>query len=403
MLIYNFGVRVLHFFIRLFSLFNPKAKLFTEGRKESFPKLESYYSRRSRNEILYWFHCASLGEFEQARPLIEKIKETQPEIKIAVSFYSPSGYEIQKNYAMADLVFYLPEALPAKVAIVLNLLEPKKIFFIKYEFWLNYIIGAHNLGIPVILVSAIFRPSQVFFKWYGKLFFNVLDKYNKIFVQDESSFRLLKKYGISSTISGDTRFDRVLANKEKARTNNLIELFAGNKKIIVLGSSWEKEEELIFNIYDPLLNYKIIIAPHEISRAVVIPHGIASIRYSMASVDNIGSIKVLVIDNIGMLSSLYQYASLALVGGGYRGALHNILEAAVFGIPVLYGPQTQKHPEAEALQVAGGGLIIPNEEDFKAMIHDLFTNELLRKGMGEKAYAFIKNNAGATEKIISEI
>jgi 3-deoxy-D-manno-octulosonic-acid transferase len=403
MLIYNIGLRLLHFLIVVYSAFNAKAKLFVEGRKDSFRKLNEYHQAKQGNEMLYWFHCASLGEFEQARPLIEKIKNTQSETKIAISFFSPSGYEIQKNYALADLVFYLPMATKANADEVLRLLHPNKIFFIKYEFWLHYIMQAHRHNIPVFLVSALFRTNQIFFQWYGKLFYNILDKYAEIFVQDEASFNLLKENNIKSVITGDTRFDRVLANKAKAQKNTIIESFAGNKKIIVLGSSWQPEEELIFNTYDPMLNYKIIIAPHDIKRNIAIPDSITSMRYSMAKEGNIADKEVLIIDNIGMLSTLYNYASLAFVGGGYRGSLHNILEAAVFGIPVLYGPQTQKHPEAEALQAAGGGMIIQNEAHLKTILHDLFTNETLRINMGADAFRYIESNSGATQKIISSI
>ena len=403
MLLYNLSVRFFHFLARAYSNFNLKAKYFIQGREESFSKLQSYHQNKSENEQVYWFHCASLGEFEQARPLMEALKNTGTGCRIALSFFSPSGYQIQKNYDLADLVFYLPMDTRANAEELLRLLEPKKIFFIKYEFWLNYLTAASKKNIPLYLVSALFRPGHIFFKWYGKIFLNILPLYSKIFVQDQASSDLLKKFNVSSTIAGDTRFDRVLENKSKAKKNLLIESFAGTEKIIVLGSSWPEEEELIFKAYDKLLNYKIIIAPHDISRQIAVPPALSSIRYSALNQDNMHGKDVLIIDNIGMLATLYHYASLAFVGGGYRGSLHNILEAAVFGIPVIYGPQTQKHPEAEALQEAGGGIIIQDPEHLKLIIKRFLNDEPHRMKVGIDAGRFIENNSGATQKILSEI
>ncbi len=403
MILYNIGLRFLHSLFWIAHFVNAKANLFVKGRRQSFIKLDRFNKSRNTKNLLYWFHCASLGEFEQARPLMEAIKIQHPETLIAISFFSPSGYEIQKNYATADLVFYLPMASKANAQKVLYLLQPQKIFFIKYEFWLNYINVAHRLEIPVYLVSALFNPQQLFFKWYGTMFLSVLRKYSKIFVQDKSSFDLLQKYQIKSIISGDTRFDRVLTNKTKVEKNELIESFAGDKKIIVLGSSWQQEERLIFSAYQANLNYKIIIAPHDIKRKIKVPSTLKSISYSQASIKNINGYEVLIIDNIGMLASLYGYAHLAFVGGGYRGSLHNILEAAVFGIPVVYGYQTQKHPEAEALQKAGGGIIIDEQEQLSKILYDLLTNDSERDVVCKNSLNFIIENAGATQKIMAEI
>ncbi len=403
MIFYNAGLHFFHFLVWIYSFFDAKSKLFVDGRKNSFQKLLAFNNTLKTDEEVYWFHCASLGEFEQARPLIESIKARQPAHKIAISFFSSSGYEIQKNYPTVDLIFYLPKASKLNAQKVLHWLKPTKIFFIKYEFWINYINTAHRNGIPIYLVSALFNKKQIFFQWYGSLFLSVLKKYSKIFVQDQSSFETLKEYHIESLVSGDTRFDRVLMNKSKAQKKPLIEAFAGNKKIVVLGSSWPKEEELIFSAYEVRLNYKIIIAPHNIARIVNIPPSLKSIQYSEATLENISVYEVLIIDNIGMLSSLYSYAQLAFVGGGFRSALHNILEAAVFGIPVLYGYQTQKHPEAEALQEAGGGLIIHDSQQLEYVLRNLFENEIQFNTMGKKAQTFIEENAGATEKILREI
>jgi len=403
MIIYNIGLRFLHFFIWVGSFFNAKAKLFVDGRKETFEKLNTFKNSLGQKESIYWFHCASLGEFEQARPLIEEYKHRHPDIKIAISFFSPSGYEVQKKYALADIVFYLPMASKTNALKVLDVLKPEKIFFIKYEFWLNYINEAYKQRIPVYLVCALFNPQQFFFQWYGKIFLNILPKYAAIFVQDEASVQLLEKYNIKSIACGDTRFDRVLTNKAKAKKNELIESFANGKKIIVLGSSWPTEEELIFSAKEELLNYKIIIAPHDISRNLIIPSHLRSIKYSEASTGNIADAEVLIIDNIGMLASLYSYAYIAFVGGGFRASLHNILEAAVFGIPVIYGNQTIKHPEAEALQEAGGGIIISDLQELKTQLTMLLSNSNKWAEMAENAALFVAKNTGATQKILNEI
>jgi 3-deoxy-D-manno-octulosonic-acid transferase len=403
MILYNAGLRLFHFLIRLFSSFDRKAKQFTGGRKTSFELLDQFKNNARGNGPAYWFHCASLGEFEQARPLIEGIRRQEPEARIAVSFFSPSGYEIRKNYSDADVVFYLPMATPANAVKVLDLLRPAKIFFIKYEFWINYIQAAYERNIPVFLVSALFHPGQVFFKPHGKLFFNVLKKYRMIFVQDDASKALLSRYGIQSIVSGDTRFDRVLTNKALAVKNAIVEAFKGNEALLVAGSSWEKEEELLFVSYLQYSGYKLIIAPHDIHRTLHIPDGIKAIRYSQATVENVKDHRVLVIDNIGMLASLYSYATVALVGGGFRTALHNILEAAVFGIPVLYGPRTRNHPEAEALRDAGGGRIIHDAGELTRVLKELMEDAPRATSMGTHASRFITAHAGATEKILSEI
>lgn len=403
MILYNLGIFLLHWGIGIAAIFNKKAALFVNGRKESKRSLKNFSQNIQPNSTLYWFHCASLGEFEQARPLMEAIRVTQPEIKFVVSFFSPSGYEIQKNYALADLVFYLPAATASNAAMVLDYVKPQKVFFIKYEFWIHYIQSAYHRNIPVYLVSALFNPNQIFFKWYGGIYLKLLPLYKCIFVQDEASITLLKKYGIGSELSGDTRFDRVLANKVKARDFDIIQAFISNQKVLVLGSSWHDEERLLFKAVDDNLSFKIIIAPHDITRTINVPSHFSCIRFSEATVENIAQTQVLIIDNIGMLASLYRCAYVALVGGGFRGSLHNILEAAVYGMPVLYGYQTDKHPEAEQLVEAGGGIIFHNETELKTQLQLLFKDESMREKMGKSASRFIENNAGATAKILAKI
>ncbi len=403
MILYNLGIFLLEFGIRLAAIFNKKAALLVNGRKDSMRLLKQFHQTTQPNATIYWFHCASLGEFEQARPLMEAIRATQPEIRFVVSFFSPSGYEIQKNYALADFVFYLPSATASNAMLVIDCIKPEKMFFIKYEFWIHYIQTAYRRNIPVYLVSALFNPNQIFFKWYGKIYLNLLPRYKCIFVQDVDSITLLKKHGIDSKLSGDTRFDRVIANKAKARDFDIIQAFISNQKVLVLGSSWHDEERLLFKALGKNLSFKIVIAPHDITRTINVPDNFSSLRFSEATIENVASAQVLIIDNIGMLASLYRCANVALVGGGFRSSLHNILEAAVYGIPVLYGNQTNKHPEAEQLVAAGGGVIFHNEVELKTQLQLLFHDEFLQKKMGESASRFIENNAGATAKILAEI
>ncbi len=403
MILYNLGIFLLDLGIRLASIFNKKAAKLVNGRKDSMRLLKQFHQTIQPNATIYWFHCASLGEFEQARPLMEAIRATQPEIRFVVSFFSPSGYEIQKNYALADLVFYLPCATASNATLVIDCIKPEKIFFIKYEFWIHFIQTAYRRNIPVYLVSALFNPNQIFFKWYGKIYLNLLPRYKCIFVQDVDSITLLKKHGIASKLSGDTRFDRVLVNKAKAQDFDIIQAFISNQKVLVLGSSWHDEERILFKAVDDNLSFKIVIAPHDITRTINVPSNFSSLRFSEATLENVTQAQVLIIDNIGMLASLYRCANVALVGGGFRASLHNILEAAVYGIPVLYGNQTNKHPEAEQLVAAGGGVIFHNEVELKTQLQLLFQDEFLQKKMGESASRFIENNAGATSKILAEI
>jgi 3-deoxy-D-manno-octulosonic-acid transferase len=401
MLLYNFAVSLYHGLISMAATWNRKASQFTTGRKESRVDLKRYASLQ--HERTYWFHCASLREFEQAGPLIEYLKKSDPGITIALSFFSPSGYLVRKNYAYAEIVFYLPRDSQKNAGEVLKLLSPQKIFFIKYEFWLNYIDAISKAGIPLYLISALFRKDQVFFKWYGPAFRTALSKFTKIFCQDEASQLLLSGLGIKGFVTGDTRFDRVLENRAHPLEEPLIKVFKQNKNLVIIGSSWEEEERIAFEAFDPGLNFKILLAPHDPTRNIIIPERFKAVRFSIADEESAKRSDVLILDSVGRLSSIFGYADLAIIGGGFRGALHNILEPAAFSVPVLFGPDTAKQPEALALCTGGGGIIINNAADLKKFIHDLEADPERLQRMGELAYEYVKAHAGATLKIVKEI
>jgi 3-deoxy-D-manno-octulosonic-acid transferase len=401
MFVYNLCVRIFHAIVSLAGIAHEKARLFTEGRKRSKALLREYASQK--HEHTWWFHCASLGEFEQARPLMEYFKKNDPSIKIALSFFSPSGFEVRKNYAYAEIVFYLPADTPPNASFVLDALKPERIFFIKYEFWLNYIQQAYEKKFHIYLVSALFRPDQIFFRWYGGIFRRGLRSYKKIFVQDAGSATLAESIGVRTVISGDTRFDRVMENRSAAQRDDILEAFKDGKKLLIIGSSWPEEEKMIFSFYKPSAGYKLIIAPHDISRKIDPGDDTRWAYYTNASKVNLINIDILILDTMGKLSTAYQYADMAMVGGGFRNALHNILEPAAFGIPVIYGPQTDKHPEGRDLTEHGGGFMIAGATELEKIINRLNTDDIFRKLAGEKAFAYIKNGSGATMTIVNEM
>lgn len=397
LLLYHLAIALYSAVIRLASVFSEKASLMQKGREDSFGKLQAY--AKQNNPRTLWFHCASLGEYEQARPLIELIRTHHPDISIALSFFSPSGYEIQKNNTEAALVFYLPSDTEANARLILDCLKPEKIFFVKYEFWLQILFTASQRNTPLYLISALFRPDQIFFRWYGGLFRKALACYTGIFVQEEKSQQLLSSIGVESAVSGDTRYDRVLKNKERARPNEVVKAFGGSRKILVVGSSWEQEEKILFDAYPTPPDFKIIIAPHAIERTVYCPPGYRCVKYSETDEGSVSEADILIIDNIGMLSTLYAMAHIAFVGGGFRGALHNILEAAVFGIPVLYGPDSPKQPEAADLQAAGGGFVVTDAAACKALITPLLQDASRYAIAAAASQSFIASRTGATRRI----
>lgn len=355
-----------------------------------------------------WFHAASLGEFEQGRPLIEKIRAKYPDYRILLTFFSPSGYEVRKNYRGADIVCYLPFDKPRNVRKFLDLVNPCMAFFIKYEFWKNYLDELHKRRIPVYSVSSIFRRGQIFFKWYGGTYRNVLRNFDHIFVQNERSKRYLAKIGINRvTVVGDTRFDRVLQIREEAKDLPLVELFKNNTMTFVAGSSWQPDEDLFIEYFNQHPEVKLIIAPHvidenhlvEIIRKLKRPY----VRYTRADEKNVRKADCLIIDCFGLLSSIYRYGEIAYIGGGFGVGIHNTLEAAVYGIPVIFGPKYQKFQEAVQLLEAKGGFSIKSYEELKALLDRMLEDESFLRETGTNAGTYVTGNAGATDKVLGMI
>ena len=354
-----------------------------------------------------WIHAASLGEFEQGRPLIESIKKKHLNQPILLTFFSPSGYEIRKNYKHADNIFYLPLDTKSNAKRFVEIVEPKLAIFIKYEFWYHYINELHLKNIPIYSISAVFRPSQIFFKSYGNWFQKMLRRFEHIFVQNQSSLDLLLKYEIkNASLTGDTRVDRVWDICQKARIFPIIESFATQKPILIAGSTWQPDEVILadFCKKNTPLSFKIIIAPHEIDEAhiesilKIMPSNLNIVRYSKAKNHNVAVADILIIDNIGMLSALYRYGKWAYIGGAFGSGLHNTLEPIAFGLPVIFGEKYQKFEEAQWLVENGGGFTINNLEGFENTIEQLQQEGSYKKA-SQKASKYIEENRGATKKI----
>jgi 3-deoxy-D-manno-octulosonic-acid transferase len=409
-IIYNILVSLYSLVIHIASLFDHKAKLWVKGRENYFDGLEKkIWTKLSAGEELIWFHCASLGEFEQGRPVIEKFKVQGSKFKVLLTFFSPSGYEVQQNYAGADFVFYLPIDSPANAKRFVSLLPLKAAYFVKYEFWFNYLHQLKNKNLPTYLVSGIFREEQYFFKWYGAWARKQLNCFTHFFLQDEGSKQLLNLNGFTNTtVTGDTRFDRVYEITQNKKEFPLVKLFAENSNVIVVGSSWQKDEELISNLKFET-NLKLIIAPHEIDEAhieqVMIQFSQTGtcLRYSQANEQNIKQAKILIIDNIGMLSSLYQYGDIAYIGGGFGDGIHNILEAATFGLPTIFGPNYKKFNEAIELIDAGGSFTIKNTNELNAIIDRLFRDGEYLRQTSTISKNYVLSKKGATEIILKNI
>ena len=403
--LYSLSLKIYYLVILLASLFNNKARLWVKGRTGLFGRIEKQVSPEDK---IYWFHASSMGEFEQGRPLIEAIKDQNTSIKILLTFFSPSGYENRKNYKAADYIFYLPMDSKRNSVKFIRLVNPSKTFFIKYEFWYHYLSQLKKQNIPVYLVSASFRPDQVFFKWYGSWFRKILYIFTHIFVQNTTSEQLLKNTGLDNvTVSGDTRFDRVAEIARQSKRIELAEKFRKDSTIIIGGSTWERDEEILAEfINTSSRKIKYIIAPHEIHESkierIIRSLNKPVIRYSSASINDINNYQVLIIDNVGMLSSLYKYADIAYIGGGFGVGIHNILEAATFGLPVVFGPNYGKFQEAVDLVRAGGAFPVNNFEDLKNLFDDLLEKDRYNKA-GKIAREYVVKNKGATWRILNEI
>ena len=408
-ILYDIGIWFYGFSIFIVSLYNTKAAKWRSGRKDIFSKLKQ--AIQDSNQPLAWFHCASLGEFEQGRPVIETFRKKFPDYKILLTFFSPSGYEVRKDYKEVDYVFYLPLDTPSNARQFLEILNPAVAIFVKYEFWFNYLTELRRRKTPTFLVSAKFREDQYFFGIIGRWFRRYLRFYHTLFVQDEGSESLLKAYEINNEIvSGDTRFDRVINVSQQAFSNSIIQNFKNRQNVWICGSTWEEDEKLIFPVYEKLLRLgqktKLLIVPHEVTEARIksiqqkYP---TTLRYSKATENNAAPANVMVIDQIGMLSFLYRFADVAYVGGGFGKGIHNLTEAAVCGVPVIFGPNHKKFIEAQELIKRGGGFSISKVEELDTKITKLLTDPKYRKTCGELGASYILSGKGATEKIISVI
>jgi 3-deoxy-D-manno-octulosonic-acid transferase len=399
-ILYNTAVRAYDLLVNIASPFNRRAKLLAEGRAAWKEQLKKLPARGERA----WFHCASLGEFEQARPLIDHISKNEPGTRIIVSFFSPSGYEIRKHYPAASVVFYLPCDTPANARYLIDHVNPSAIYFVKYEIWYHFLNEAVSRHIPTYLVSSTFRPGQYFFRWYGKSFRHLLASLTQIFTQDAQSADLLRHNGITNvTVAGDTRYDRVLENSLHPQRLDKIERFRSDSFLLVAGSSYEAEEELLQQVMIDFPSLRVAIAPHHITSPRVESilnrfKDYNACRYSAYNGDNC---RVLVMDNMGLLSSVYAYASAAFVGGAFGGGLHNILEPAVFGIPVSHGPHTERFPEADLLRREGQGTTIRSSSDLAAWLREAMTPST-RERIRTVATRFFAKQSGATRIIIGQ-
>ena len=407
MLFYQLFVWLYYLSIRLLALFNPKAKKWVEGRKGIFGRLQTEVSKSP--DPIIWMHCASLGEFEQGRPVLEALRVKYPQKRILLTFFSPSGYEIRKNHPGVDMVFYMPMDFKSDAERFLDLVNPELAIFVKYESWMNYLIGLKSRNIPSLLISAIFTPEQSFFGPLGKFLRSMLEKYSVIFVQQESSKQLLEKFNVKTDIrvSGDTRFDRVAHLPQLPLSHPVIEAFSIEAKVLVAGSTWHDDIKCLSKLQEDSSDLRMIIAPHEISETGIqkTTSMFSNARLlSEATLENIADSRVLIIDTIGMLSKLYRFGRICYVGGGFNQAgIHNILEAATYGKPIFFGPNHNRTAEAGELIALGAVVSFRETEDFVRDAKDLLNDDLRLAKMGAIASDYVQNKTGATELILSYV
>ena len=418
-MIYNIVIYFVLWGIAIASLFNEKVRKMWRGEREAFKILKQ---KVDPNAKYIWFHAASLGEFEQGRPLMERIRKDYPQYKILLTFYSPSGYEVRKNYEGADIICYMPVDTRLNAIRFLRLVRPVMAFFIKYEFWSNFLHILKHRNIPTYSVSSIFREDQVFFKWYGRSYAGVLKCFTRFFVQNEESKRLLEGIGIKDVdVVGDTRFDRVLQIKEAAKQLPICEAFrtgvassqsAGvphhDFKVFVAGSSWPPDENIFIPFFNEHKDWRLLIAPHVIAEEhlkliLSLIKGKKVVRYTQTTPEEAADADVLIIDCFGLLSSMYNYGDVAYIGGGFGVGIHNTLEAAVWNMPVIFGPNNKKFQEAQGLLKSGGGFEINTYEDFSGLMNSLMNDEAFLKQAGDKAGAFVAHLAGATDKVLASV
>ena len=418
-MIYNIVIYFVLWGIAIASLFNEKVRKMWRGEREAFKILKQ---KVDPNAKYIWFHAASLGEFEQGRPLMERIRKDYPQYKILLTFYSPSGYEVRKNYEGADIICYMPVDTRLNAIRFLRLVRPVMAFFIKYEFWSNFLHILKYRNIPTYSVSSIFREDQVFFKWYGRSYAGVLKCFTRFFVQNEESKRLLEGIGITAVdVVGDTRFDRVLQIKEAAKQLPICEAFrtgvassqsAGvphhDFKVFVAGSSWPPDENIFIPFFNEHKDWRLLIAPHVIAEEhlkliLSLIKGKKVVRYTQTTPEEAAEADVLIIDCFGLLSSMYNYGDVAYIGGGFGVGIHNTLEAAVWNMPVIFGPNNKKFQEAQGLLKSGGGFEINTYEDFSGLMSSLMNDEAFLNQAGDKAGTFVAHLAGATDKVLASV
>ncbi|MQN67782.1 3-deoxy-D-manno-octulosonic acid transferase [Segatella copri] len=416
---YNIVIYFVLWGIAIASLFDEKVRKMWRGEREAFKILKQ---KVDPNAKYIWFHAASLGEFEQGRPLMERIRKDYPQYKILLTFYSPSGYEVRKNYEGADIICYMPVDTRLNAIRFLRLVRPVMAFFIKYEFWSNFLHILKHRNIPTYSVSSIFREDQVFFKWYGRSYAGVLKCFTRFFVQNEESKRLLEGIGITAVdVVGDTRFDRVLQIKEAAKQLPICEAFrtgvASSQsadvphhdfKVFVAGSSWPPDENIFIPFFNEHKDWRLLIAPHVIAEEhlkliLSLIKGKKVVRYTQTTPEEAAEADVLIIDCFGLLSSMYNYGDVAYIGGGFGVGIHNTLEAAVWNMPVIFGPNNKKFQEAQGLLKSGGGFEINTYEDFSGLMSSLMNDETFLKQAGDKAGAFVAHLAGATDKVLASV
>lgn len=418
-MIYNIVIYFVLWGIAIASLFNEKVRKMWRGEREAFKILKQ---KVDPNAKYIWFHAASLGEFEQGRPLMERIRKDYPQYKILLTFYSPSGYEVRKNYEGADIICYMPVDTRLNAIRFLRLVRPVMAFFIKYEFWSNFLHILKHRNIPTYSVSSIFREDQVFFRWYGRNYAGVLKCFTRFFVQNEESKRLLEGIGITAVdVVGDTRFDRVLQIKEAAKQLPICKAFrtgvASSQsaevphhdfKVFVAGSSWPPDENIFIPFFNEHKDWRLLIAPHVIAEEHLklifsLIKGKKVVRYTQTTPEEAAEADVLIIDCFGLLSSMYNYGDVAYIGGGFGVGIHNTLEAAVWNMPVIFGPNNKKFQEAQGLLKSGGGFEINTYEDFSGLMSSLMNDETFLKQAGDKAGAFVAHLAGATDKVLASV
>ena len=402
---YNIIIYLYLFGVAIYSLFNKKVRKMWRGERAAIGLLRE----KVVSDAQYvWFHAASLGEFEQGRPLMEQMRREHPEFKILLTFFSPSGYEVRKNYEGADIICYLPLDTPFNARRFLRTIRPVMAFFIKYEFWYNYLHILKHRNVPVYSVSSIFRPGQIFFRWYGRQYSRVLKCFTHFFVQNEVSRELLHSIGIDQvTISGDTRFDRVLQIRDAAKELPLVEAFKDDHNVFVAGSSWPPDEDIFIRYFNEHLNWKLVIAPHVIDedhlQQIISKLNRKVVRYTQATESEAREADVLIIDCFGLLSSIYRYGEVAYVGGGFGVGIHNVLEAAVWGVPVIFGPNNQRFQEAQGLLASEGGFQIKDYDTFCQLMDRFDTDKAYLQTTGKKAGSFVAQHAGATATILKGI